>query len=82
MSTRDVCSYFLDLGDLGPDYEAEVVFNWYKCKRETEDDYDDLEVEHIYVMVNGNKIDVISSITKNSLEYIVDACWDSLENEA
>lgn len=79
MATKAVASYFLDLGELGPDYEAEVIFNWYRTKRPAPDDYDELEIEHVYVILNGTKIDVVSLVTEHTIEYIQDKCWESVE---
>ena len=77
---QDKTYYYLDLGDLG-EHEAEVVFNWYKTKVQREDDYDELDIYHIYVMLGEVKVDVIQLVTKDSFEYIKEACWASVEEE-
>lgn len=76
---RDTTTYFLNLGDLGEDYEAEVIFNWYRPRVLREDDYPELEIEHVYVMFNGTKVDVVSLVTEHTIEYIQDKCWESVE---
>ena len=78
MTTKSKTTYWLNLGDIGEEVEADVVFNWYKARIKAEDDYDELEIESVIVVLDGTKLDVVDILGKTALELLTEHCWDQV----